>query len=234
MPRPPLYISAPIAALVEGIFREDTTVGRIRAAGDFGIGTFNDLDGEMVLLDDTVYQLRVDGTASVVGDSVQTPFACVTRFQGDTSERFTEPMPYGVLERRLQEILPTPNLVYAIRIDGRFDHVRVRSVPRQDNYRPLADVAATQAVFEFDDVDGTIVGFWTPSFLSSVHVAGLHLHFITAERHSGGHLLSADTRDVEIRLQHAPSVQLDLPMTLDFLTMNLTRDLAEDLHRVER
>ncbi|HEY0836892.1 MAG TPA: acetolactate decarboxylase [Azospirillum sp.] len=232
--RPPLYISAPIAALVEGIYREDTTVGQVRANGDFGIGTFNDLDGEMVMLDGIVYQLRADGAVAVMADSVQTPFACVTTFLGDTEERFAEPMAYAELEERLLGLLPSTNLVYAIRIDGRFARVRVRSVPRQENYRPLAEVAKTQALFDFADLDGTLVGFWTPSFLSSVHVAGFHLHFLSADRRHGGHLLAADTQDVTIRLQHAPSVTLELPITLDFLTMEMTRDLHADIKAAER
>jgi acetolactate decarboxylase len=232
--RPPLYISAPIAALVEGIYRDDTTVAHVRANGDFGIGTFNDLDGEMVMLDGTVYQMRADGVVVRVEDSVQTPFACVTTFLGDTEERFAEPMPYTVLEERLLALLPSTNLVYAVRVEGRFGRVRVRSVPRQENYRPLAEVAKTQTVFEFADLDGTLVGFWTPSFLSSVHVAGFHLHFVSADRSVGGHLLAADTVDVSIRLQHVPSVTLELPMTLDFLTMDMTRDLHADIAAVER
>lgn len=234
MPRPPLYISAPIAALVEGIYREDTTVGHVREHGDFGIGTFNDLDGEMVVLDGVVYQLRVDGTASVVAGDVQTPFACVTFFAGDTEEHFSRPMDYAALEACLTGLLPSRNLVYAIRVDGRFSHVKVRSVPRTENYKPLAEVAKTQAVFEFSDIAGTLVGFWTPSFLSSVHVAGLHLHFLSADRSCGGHLLSAATDDVAIRLQHAPAVTLGLPLTLDFLTMEPSRDLAADLHAAEK
>lgn len=234
MPRPPLYISAPIAALVEGLYREDTTVGRVKAHGDFGIGTFNDLDGEMVALDGVVYQLRVDGKVSVVEDAVQTPFACVTTFHGDTEEQFERPMDYAALEHLLTELLPSPNLVYAIRVDGLFSHIRVRSVPRQENYRPLAEVAKSQAVFEYTDIRGTLVGFWTPAFLSSVHVAGLHLHFISDDRSCGGHLLSAATTDVSVRLQHAPALHLDLPLTLDFLTMESSRDLAADLHAVEK
>lgn len=232
--RPPLFISAPIAALMEGIYREDTTVGHVRANGDFGIGTFNDLDGEMVVLDGTVYQLGVEGEAAVVPDTVQTPFACVTRFTGDTEERFTTPMPHEALERELLNLIPSTNIVYAIRIDGTFDRVRARSVPRQDNYRPLVEVARTQTVFEFNGVEGTLVGFWTPAFLASVHVAGFHLHFISADRKRGGHLLTADARDVTIRLQHAPSVALELPMTLDFLTMEATRDLQKDIHEAEK
>ena len=234
MPRPPLYISAPIAALVEGLYREDTTVGHVRGHGDFGIGTFNDLDGEMVVLDGVVYQLRVDGQVSVVDDAVQTPFACVTTFYGDTEERFETPMDYPALERLLTDLLPSPNLVYAIRVDGMFSHIRVRSVPRTENYRPLAEVAKTQAVFDYDNIPGTLVGFWTPAFLSSVHVAGLHLHFISDDRSCGGHLLSAATTDVTVRLQHAPALNLELPLTLDFLTMERSRDLAADLHAAER
>lgn len=231
--RPPLYISAPIAALVEGIYREDTTVGRVRANGDFGIGTFNDLDGEMVMLDGTVYQLRADGGVSVMDDAVQTPFACVTTFLGDTEEHFPDTMAFADLEARLLSLLPSTNLVYAIRVDGRFSRVRVRSVPRQENYRPLAEVAKTQTIFDFADLDGTLVGFWTPSFLSSVHVAGFHLHFLSADRRHGGHLLSADTAGVTIRLQHAPAVTLELPITLDFLTMEMTRDLHADIKAAE-
>ncbi|MGQ9365551.1 acetolactate decarboxylase [Azospirillum sp. ST 5-10] len=233
-PRPPLYISAPIAALVEGIYREDTTVGRVRANGDFGLGTFNDLDGEMVVLDGTVWQLRADGTAATVDDAVQTPFACVTTFVGDTAERLADPIPADRLEAALHRLLPTDNLVYAVRVEGRFDAVRVRSVPRQDNYRPLAEVAKTQTVFEHADLDGTLVGFWTPGFLSSLHVPGFHLHFLSDDRRHGGHLLAAAARDVTVRLQHAAAVRLEMPMTLDFLTMERSRDLDADLAAVER
>jgi len=231
---PPLYITAPIAALVEGIFRADTTIGDLRSHGDFGIGTFNDLDGEMVVLDGVVYQLRIEGEAGIVADDVLTPFACVTRFTGDTEERFDTPRDATGFERALTDLLPTRNLVYAVRVDGVFDHVRARSVPRQDNYRPLAEVAAVQRVFEFEAVRGTLVGFWSPGFMTSVHVPGFHLHFLTEDRKHGGHLLAASPRDVTVRIQHAASILLGLPMTLDFLTADLTRDIAADLHRVEK
>lgn len=233
-PRPPVHISAPIAALVEGLLREDTTIGSLRAHGDFGLGTFNDLDGEMVLLDGVVYRLPPDGPATIVGDDVQTPFAVVTRFLGDTEERLGPQADAAAFERALEGLLPSRNLVYAIRLDGRFARVRARSVPKQANYRPLADIAAVQTVFEFADVEGTMVGFWTPSFLESVHVPGFHLHFITADRSRGGHVLAAEPADVLVRLQHAPKVELGLPITLDFLTMDRTRDLAADIQAVER
>ena len=137
-------------------------------------------------------------------------------------------------EKAVLGLIPSPNLMYAIRIDGRFSHVRARSVPKMMNYMPLAEIAKLQTVFEFKDVEGTIVGFYTPSFLSGVHLAGLHLHFITADRKRGGHLLAAAANGVTVGLQHAPSIELGLPMTLDFLTMERTRDMQADLDKVER
>ena len=234
MSRPPVYISAPLAALVEGIYRADTTIGQLRRKGNLGIGTFNDLDGEMVLLDGTVYCLRPEGDAEVIGDDVRTPFALATQFEGDTEDLITGSIAESAFEHAVLDLIPSSNLMYAIRIDGRFSYVRARSVPKQNNYLPLAEIAKLQTVFEFRDVEGTIAGFYTPSFLSGVHLPGLHLHFITADRMRGGHLLGAAPSGVKVALQHAPAIELGLPMTLDFLTMERTRDMQADLNKVER
>jgi acetolactate decarboxylase len=96
------------------------------------------------------------------------------------------------------------------------------------------EIAKLQTVFDFENVEGTIVGFYTPAFLSGVHLPGLHLHFITADRTKGGHLLSAAPNGVRVGVQHAPSIELGLPLTLDFLTMERTRDMQSDLDKVER
>ena len=232
--RPPVFISAPLAALVEGIYRADTPIGLIRQKGNLGIGTFNDLDGEMVLLDGQVYCLRPQGDAEIIPDGEKTPFALATHFEGDTEERFDGPVAEAAFEHAVLDLIPSSNLMYAIRIDGHFDYVRARSVPKQSNYLPLAEIAKLQTVFEFRDVAGTIVGFYTPTFLAGVHLPGLHLHFITADRTRGGHLLAAAPNGITVGIQHAPAIELGLPMTLDFLTMERTRDMQADLNKVER
>jgi acetolactate decarboxylase len=232
--RPPVFISAPLAALVEGIYRADTTIGLIREKGNLGIGTFNDLDGEMVLLDGRVYCLRPEGDAEIIPDDVKTPFALTTHFEGDTSDVFDAPIAETSFEHTILDLIPSSNLMYAIRIDGHFDYVRARSVPKQSNYLPLAEIAKLQTIFEFRNLEGTIVGFYTPTFLSGVHLPGLHLHFITADRTKGGHLLGAAPRGITVGVQHAPSIELGLPMTLDFLTMDRKRDMQADLDKVER
>ena len=230
----PVYVTAPLAALVEGIYRADTTIGQLRAKGDFGIGTFNDLDGEMVLLDGTVYCLRPQGDAERVSDDIHTPFALATHFTGDTEDVLTGAISADGFEEALLDLIPSRNLMYAIRIDGKFEFVRARSVPKQNNYLPLAEIAKLQTVIEFHDVEGTVVGFFTPTFLDGVHLPGLHLHFITADRTRGGHLLAAAPKGISVKIQHAQAIEVGLPLTLDFLTMERTRDMQADLEEVER
>ncbi len=177
-----LYISAPVNALVEGLYREDTTIADILARGDFGIGTFNDLDGEMVVLDGVVYQLRSDGIAYAVTPETRTPFACVTFFHPYSEEEIDQPLDYPGLLALFDRLLPSKNMLYALRLQGLFDYVRTRSVPRQDAYRPLVEVAREQPEFEFERIEGTLVGYWTPNFMQSVAVPGYHLHTRRAEK----------------------------------------------------
>lgn len=227
-----IYLSSPVNALVEGLYTERTTVAQVLEHGDFGLGTFNRLDGEMVILDNRVFQMKADGRAHPVSPAEKTPFACVTRFSPDTVDEFPEP-PGQDLFDLVGSLLPSENMLYAIRVDGTFRRVRARSVPPQDNFRPLAEVAREQPEFEFVDVRGSMVGFYTPDFLQGVGVAGPHLHFISADRTVGGHLLSCDPGPVSVHVQHVPRLELGLPMTVDFLTMEPTRDASRDLEEAE-
>ncbi|MGL1863666.1 MAG: acetolactate decarboxylase [Pseudodesulfovibrio sp.] len=227
------YLSAPVNAIIEGIYKEKTTIAQILEHGDFGLGTFNRLDGEMVVMDGIVYQMKADGKAYSVSMDEQTPFACVTFFAPDTTDEFPDP-PGEDLFSLVQRIIPSDNMLYAIRIDGTFKHVKARSVPPQDNYRPLVEVAREQPEFEYTDISGSMIGFHTPQFLSGVSVPGLHLHFLSDDKTCGGHLLSCDPGPISVGIQHVPQLTMGLPMTLDFLTMGFERDTAKDLEEAER
>src|SRR5207249_10961718 len=69
-----------INALLTGVYDGDMTFGELRRHGDFGLGTFNALDGEMIALDGRYYQITADGAVKPVRDDVRTPFAVVTHF----------------------------------------------------------------------------------------------------------------------------------------------------------
>jgi len=229
-----LYISAPVNALVEGIYRQNTTLRALSEYGDFGLGTFNDLDGELVLLGGTAYQVTGSGHVNRPAGDVLTPFACVCFFRELTFDEISAGFAdLDELLALLHATFPSPNMMYALRIDGDFDFVRTRSVPRQHHYRPLVEVTRDQPTFDMSNVSGTLAGFYTPEFMSSLSVPGIHLHFLSEDRRFGGHLLQCRAVRARIGLQILRSLRMDLPVTMDYLTADLQRDPRQDLRKAE-
>lgn len=229
-----IYLCAPVNALVEGICKENIPLAEIKKHGDFGLGTFNDLDGEMVMLDGHVYQIASDGRVTVIDDNALTPFACVTFYEPLSHDEIDREMNYDAFLEWLYGLLPSPNLFYAIRIEGVFAHVKTRLVPKQDSYRPLVEVAKEQTTFDFYDVEGTLAGFFTPSFMASLNVPGLHLHFLSADLRQGGHLLECVPRKARAGVQILSTLELSLPIGLEYLTLDFTRDINRDLDKAEK
>lgn len=229
-----VYMCAPVNALAEGIYEEKITFTQIKQHGDFGLGTFDDLDGEMVMLDGEIYQITGTGQVNRIADEAKTPFACVTFYRPLSRDRLDQEMSYAEFQSWIKRLLPSPNIFYALRIEGRFSHIKVRSVPKQENYRPLVEVTSEQPEFTFMDIEGTLAGFFTPAFLGSISVAGFHLHFLSADRQKGGHLLECRPVRVEAGVQMLPGLELSLPMSLDYLTWNFSRDTEADLKKAEQ
>ena len=150
-----------------GIYEGEATYGQIREYGDFGLGTFNDLDGEMVGFDGTFYQLRSDGSARPVTGDQKTPFAVVTFFQPEQELNVVQQMTKSDLIAAIEKATDA-NLFSAVRVDGIFDEVRTRTVPRQAKpFPPLTEAAKHQAEKVFTNVEGTLAGFrftpWLPA-----------------------------------------------------------------------
>nr|WP_199290347.1 acetolactate decarboxylase [Leptolyngbya sp. FACHB-36] len=207
-----------LGALNVGVYEGAATLAELKRYGDFGLGTFEGLDGEMVVLNGKVYQIKTDGAAYRVVDTVRTPFAAVTFFRRGRSLRWTGQLTYQKLQQQINEQLPTPNLPYAIRLQGTFPYLKVRSVPKQTPpYLPLNDVVRQQQrVFELRNVRGTLVGFRLPQFLKSVNVAGYHFHFITSDFKAGGHLLDGEFLNPVVDMEMLRDWQMMLPNNIAF------------------
>ena len=229
-----LYISSPINAILEGLYRDDITIDALKKKGDFGIGTFNDLDGEMVALNGSFFQLDFNGDARPVNGEMKTPFATMCHFQPILEEEIATKITYAAFERHLKLMLPSDNMFYAVHMKGWFQKVETRSVPRTENYRPLAEATGDQKIRHFKDIEGHLVGFYTPSFVPSVNVPGYHFHFIDSSFSAGGHLLRCEPEHLDIQLQIFFSMELTLPRTLDYLTASFVRNAKTDLEKAER
>jgi acetolactate decarboxylase len=180
--------------------------------GDFGIGTFDGLDGEMVALDGVFYQIPFDGKPKQVDFNIKTPYATVTFFEADTTVNVANPLNYSELKTYIDKILLTDNAIYAIKISGIYDYAQVRSVPMQTKpYPPIAEVIENQSTFELNNISGTAVGFWFPSSMDGVDFAGYHLHLITDNETAGGHLLDCIVGNITIEIDQTNKYNLVLP-----------------------
>jgi acetolactate decarboxylase len=228
-----VFQTSTVNALMEGASTGDMTMGELKTHGDFGLGTFDGLDGEMIELDGKVFQVRADGHAHPVEDSARTPFATVSFFKADESARLARVSTQPEMLAKVATMLPSQNIFHAVRIEGRFDYVKTRAVAKQDKSVGLEAAAREEPVFEFHDVDGAIVGFFTPDYLRGVNVPGYHLHFITADRTAGGHMLDCRTRDVTIKIHHTPEFELGTPGTEEFLKADLSHDHTAAIKKIE-
>jgi acetolactate decarboxylase len=230
-----LYQSSTMGALLDGVYDGDVTIADILRHGDFGLGTFNHLDGEMVILDGVCYHLRADGSAVVAAATERTPFAAVTRFRTDHTLGIPEPTKRADVIARIDSLVGSQNLMYAIRISGRFSDMSTRTVMAQTPpYPPLIKATEGQAETTFTDVAGTLAGFRLPDYDQGISVAGYHLHFLNDNRSQGGHALAFQISSGEVHICTLSELHLSLPRTPDFLGANLAAaDSAEQIRRTE-
>lgn len=221
-------------ALVEGVSGGVVSVKELKEHGDFGLGTFDGLDGEMIAFDGAFWQVRGNGEVTAPRDDALVPFAVVTEFQAE--REFTLDRVTGVddLSAQLDARRRTENLFYAVRIDGRFDQMMTRSVNKTGPGVPLVEAAAKQAEFAFAGIRGTLIGFWTPRYAGTLNVPGWHLHFLSDDRTAGGHVLDCRGSDLDVRMQDIADVRLAMPETTAFLEADLSQDPTAELEIAER
>jgi acetolactate decarboxylase len=229
-----LFQTAPFIALQQGDFDGTYKCGDLKKHGDYGLGTVDDLNGEMIMVDGIIYQIRSNGVAYVVPDSMETPYSAVTFFQDDKSVNIEEADSFAQLQQLIDKNLPTYNTFYAIRIKGTFDYIKARSVPPQSEPFPtLAEAAKEQTIFEFNNVPGVIFGLRCPPYIGDLNVAGYHFHFITADRKAGGHIFECSMHNVIAEIDETNTFELAVPTTATFSDMsfieqpNPERDQAE-------
>ncbi|MCY7617900.1 acetolactate decarboxylase [Bacillus pumilus] len=230
-----VYQVSTMTSLLEAVYDGDFSLAHIPEHGDFGIGTFNQLDGELIGFDGAFYRLRSDGTATPVTDQDYSPFCSLAFFETDIVHRIDAAMTSKELEEEIDRILPSKNVFYAIRIDGSFKKVQTRTVEKQKKpYVPMVEAVKSQPIFDFEDIQGTIAGFRTPQYAHGIAVSGYHLHFIDDDRSVGGHVFDYTVDQVTIRISQKRHMNLHLPNTQEFFQADIDRaDLAQQIASAE-
>lgn len=224
-----IYQNSLMSSLIAGVYDSDVTIADLLKHGDFGLGTFEQLDGELVAFDNNVFQLRSDGSARKALNSQKSPFAVMTFFNCDIEHHFS----YGASQKEIHNVInqyvPSDNLFCAIRIEGEFELVKTRTVPRQEPpYHPMLEAIENQPIFTFHNETGTIAGFRSPQFTQGINVAGFHEHYINQQRQGGGHVLDYYLKKGTLQIGIISRLTIDLPSQSAFLQANL---MPDNLHQ---
>ena len=230
-----VYQTSTMGPLLRGVYDGNVPIRELLRHGDFGLGTFNRLDGEMLVLDGVCYQLRSDGRATIADPQQRTPFAAVTWFHTDHTLEVSAPSDRAGVTALIDGALESTNLMVAVRVAGEFSMIRTRTVTEQHQpYRPFTDATQDQQEVVFEDVTGTLAGLRMPEFEQGISVAGYHSHFIDEDHRHGGHaldyLLVRGTVEISVRSE----LHLSLQRTPEFLGADLTGgDIDGQIRRTE-
>jgi len=220
-------------ALVQGVFGGVITVKDLKRHGDFGLGTFTGLDGELVMVDGECFRATAGGVVGVAEDQREVPFALVTRFETDIEETVDEESNLDEVTAKIDSMRPSENVFMGVRIDGEFTGLSMRAECKALPGESLVEATSHQSEFDVADQVGSIVGFWSPPYSRSIGVPGYHFHFISDDRKTGGHVLGLQAHRCRIGLHTESDLHLALPETTDFLTADLSGDHERELAVVE-
>jgi acetolactate decarboxylase len=201
-------------ALRNGVYQGALTVKDVASVGDFGLGTFNNLDGELVGLDGVIYRIAPDGKVAAAEADRKIPFGSFTFFKADKSTSLNTTGSFDDLQQQLLEALPSRNHLYAVRITGTFPEVVAGGSHRvaDDEKTPLAEILKTRPQYSAKNVKGTVVGYYSPPYVGGIDLAPFHLHFISDDKTFGGHILSMTLTGGELQLSLDQKKGLDISL----------------------
>lgn len=211
-------------ALVQGVFGAAVTIADLKRHGDFGLGTFESLDGELIMLDGVCYRATTQGLVTLPDDEVGTPFAVVTRFRSDLEETVGPIETLRELTTSLDDARPSENIFVGVRVDAEFDRLSLRAACHASPGESLVEATSHQSEFEASDIKGTLVGFWAPKYVSSISVPGYHLHFISSDRSLGGHVFDVTAERAEVSVHVESDLHIAIPESSEFLEADLAGD----------
>ena len=220
-------------AVVEGVFGGALQVKDLIDHGDFGLGTFEQLDGEGILLDGVCWQVRADGSVIKAPQEEAIPFWVATHFEAERHLTVGAIQSLQELGEQIDPVRPGANFFVAIRVKGVFEHVEMRTVSRVPEGMGLLEASNNQTTFKAENVSGSLVGFWSPTHTTSLNIPGYHFHFLADDHSSGGHVLDVKADALEVELDFQSNLRLALPETKQFLEADLSRDISEELHQAE-
>jgi len=222
-------------AVCESLYDGVISFADLKKLGDTGIGYFQKMDGEALCIDGKFYHFKADGSAVEAKENEKSPFFTITFFKS-SSENFTNrKFNLTQMKEYLRKMLPRKNSIYAIKITGTFAMIKARTFTRQFKpYPAITQVYKGRKEYSFSNIEGTLVGFYTPAFLANINIPGFHFHFISKDRTKGGHLLELKVDSINIEVVESPEINIVIPTDSNFQKADLSKYRKKEISKIEK
>ncbi|HRW58825.1 MAG TPA: acetolactate decarboxylase [Chlamydiales bacterium] len=229
-----LYQAGTITSLLGGVAEGDVDLLHVREHGDFGIGTYNGMDGELVLLDGKFYQIRDEGVVSIPSMSMQTPFVMATFFRSQKIYQLYDISSMKDLRERIEYHFASPNTFYGVRIDGEFKNMKMRCITKQEPpYKPILQNEKNQTQFQVAKAQGTILAFYMPAQLEKINMPGFHMHFISKDLKVGGHIYDFESCTGQVKICRIDRFFYETLNNDMFLNFDMKKNLSPQINEFE-
>lgn len=214
-------------AFVNKVFDGNLTVKELKTHGDVGLGSFDFLDGELVMLDGVPYRIRENGEVSVGQDHDEIVYADAAFFTKEDGYNIEETLKFSDLASKLDAKKKSPHYFYIYKIHGTFKHIKLGGVPKVE--RPFTDgldvLIPNRPVFDAEDISGTLVGFYCPDYIGNINAKGHHFHFISDDKKWGGHVMDFESAStLEVQYDTKTKYEFDLPVSKEFENVDLSKE----------
>ncbi|SKB93046.1 acetolactate decarboxylase [Lachnospiraceae bacterium] len=204
-----------------------------------GLGTFEDVDGEMIVLDGKCYRAQNNGDVVLAESKRGVPFASVCSFQAMRQEKPEKMDTIDQLKEWLTLCIEEDfglNSMYSVRIDGVFSKIDARSESgTKAHHVTLKDaLSVTQKAFIFENIKGSLVCVYYPDYMDGINAAGWHLHFLSEDRKHGGHVFDLSLTEGNAAFCRITSVEVRIPDTPAFDTYALKGASQDEIKSVEQ
>lgn len=234
-----IYQVSTLQALALGYTRSVVTVEEMLKHGDTGLGTFEHVDGEMIILDGVCYQARQDGSIVRSENSAGVPFAVAGSVKNGRSIDMGEILDIDAIKMELTVLIEEDfglNSIHVARIDGWFNTIHARAgAPYRSQHVTLKNILSkTQKDFTFENLHGTLVCVYYPDYMDGINASGWHMHFVSQDRTLGGHVFAASMSSGKCLLQKMDRIEIQLPTEPAFDTYALKEASQDEIEEVEQ
>lgn len=218
-----IYQISTSIAISNGCLDGFLTLKEIKRLGNFGIGSITGLEGEIIYLNDEFHHFSDNGLTNRTNEDFMSPRMLITNFKSKNMIEINQNTTYQKIKKIIESSMPTQNIMYAIKIIGVFNWVKIKCFPKQIKPYPQGPIELTchENALELQNISGVLVGYFMTDLFKKVNSSKYHFHFMSADKKHGGHLVDCQITNCNIEIDSKHNLMLFLPNTSTYYNVDL-------------